>query len=67
MTIDREEPNPRGAGSDATGRDWQLWRQDDAGNRHLVRVDLSEDEARRLRDDYEARGHKQFYWIQRAS
>jgi hypothetical protein len=51
---------------DPTENDWQLWRQDDSGNRYLVAGKLSEVEARRLLEEYEARGHKQLYWIARA-
>jgi hypothetical protein len=50
---------------DAGARDWQLWRQDDAGNRFLVRGGLTEAEARGLVAAYEARGHRQMYWAER--
>jgi hypothetical protein len=45
--------------------DWELWRQDDAGNRHLMQDRLTEQQARALAARYEARGHKQMYWAER--
>lgn len=44
---------------------WELWRQDDNGNRVLMRVFQHEEDAIRERDAFEARGHKQTYWLQR--
>jgi hypothetical protein len=37
-------------------------RQDDNGNRFEVKRHLSQEEALRLVAEFEARGHKQFYW-----
>jgi len=42
---------------------FELGRQDDNGNRFVVEGDLSGGEARRKLREYEARGHKQTYWI----
>ena len=39
-------------------------RQDDNGNRYVVASRLTESEARSLAAAYEARGHKQLYWIE---
>lgn len=39
-------------------------RQDDHGDRFVVRGDASEDEARALAASLEARGHKQSHWIE---
>jgi hypothetical protein len=39
-------------------------RQDDNGNRFLVAAALTEPEARLLSASYEARAHKQMYWIE---
>lgn len=50
-----------GSAADAA---WQVWRQDDAGNRSLVRAGLSEVSARTLAAELEARGHKQMYWVE---
>jgi hypothetical protein len=41
---------------------WEVWRQDDAGNRYLVQDRLTEQEARALAARYESRAHKQMYW-----
>ena len=45
---------------------WEVWRQDDHGNRFLVTVARCRSDAARLADRYEAKGHKQLYWIERA-
>ena len=44
---------------------WQVLRLDDNGNRFVVARCASEDEARRLADEFSARGHKQAYWVER--
>lgn len=49
-------------GARGDGR-WELWRQDDAGNRILVSRHASRDEAEASMAEYEARGHKQTYWV----
>ncbi|MFB9316193.1 hypothetical protein [Cryptosporangium minutisporangium] len=42
---------------------WAVWRQDDNGNRYeIVRKD-SRAEAEALAAEFEARGHKQMYWV----
>ncbi len=55
--IDPITKLPRGLSSS-----WEVWRQDDNGNRFQVQAGLSEDRARRLVAELEARGHKQTYW-----
>ena len=45
---------------------WAVWRQDDHGNRFLVTVARCRSDAARLADAYEAKGHKQLYWIEQA-
>lgn len=42
-----------------------VWRLDDNGNEFLVRDGLTEDEALSLVREFEARGHKQAYWVRR--
>ena len=46
---------------------WELWRQDDNGNRFLIgrfgTAEAADAEQRR----FEALGHKQTYWVQRAA
>ncbi|MBW3570096.1 MAG: hypothetical protein KY467_03210 [Gemmatimonadetes bacterium] len=50
--------------SNADATAWELWRQDDNGNRFLIAafdsVRAAEAEQRR----FEALGHKQTYWVQ---
>lgn len=50
---------------DRSGDDgrWSLWRQDDNGNRFLMSSALTRAEAERLAAAFEARAHKQIYWI----
>ena len=48
--------------ADQKEAEWQVWRQDDAGNKFLVRGRLTEGGARALAHQYEAKGHKQMYW-----
>lgn len=45
---------------------WSVWRQDDHGNRFLVAVTDCKADALKLEAAYEAKGHKQMYWIERA-
>jgi 2'-5' RNA ligase len=45
--------------------DWAIHRQDDNGNRFVVRTGLRREEAERLAAEFEARGHKQLYWVER--
>ena len=42
---------------------WSVWRIDDNGNVFLVRAAMNESEARQLAAEFEARGHKQMYWV----
>jgi hypothetical protein len=39
-------------------------RQDDNGNRFVVATNLNREEAERMVVEFEARGHKQVYWIE---
>ncbi len=41
-----------------------VWRQDDNGNRVRMREGLSLSEAETVVREFEARGHKQMYWVQ---
>jgi hypothetical protein len=43
--------------------EWVVWRQDDNGNRFVVRRLESREEAENLAAELEARGHKQLYWV----
>jgi hypothetical protein len=40
-------------------------RQDDNGNRFVVAVKLTREAAESMAAMYEARGHKQLYWVER--
>ncbi|TWE19295.1 hypothetical protein FB465_4411 [Kitasatospora atroaurantiaca] len=44
---------------------YRVMRQDDNGNRYLVAKGLSRQEAEALAAEFEARGHKQMYWVER--
>ena len=48
---------------DAAGT-WAVHRQDDNGNRFLVRAGLGREEAALLAAELEARAHKQLYWVE---
>ena len=47
--------------------DWTVWRQDDNGNRFVVKSGLTEQQARQLTSELESHGHKQLYWMTRVS
>jgi UDP-N-acetyl-2-amino-2-deoxyglucuronate dehydrogenase len=44
---------------------WSVWRTDDTGNTFLVRENLTHEESLRLVAEFEARGHKQTYFVER--
>jgi len=44
---------------------WGIWRQDDNGNRFEVASGLSREDADKMLKEFEERGHKQAYWLQR--
>ncbi len=44
---------------------WSVCRTDDTGNTFVVREHLTRAEAERLVADFEARGHKQAYWVEK--
>jgi hypothetical protein len=46
------------------GATWVLWRQDDNGNTFVVSAIESPEETEHARKGYEARGHKQRYWVE---
>ena len=41
---------------------WSVWRQDDSGSKFLIEAKLTEEQARKMVAEFEARGHKQTYW-----
>jgi hypothetical protein len=53
-------------GAEAAGETWELWRQDDNGNKYLVSVHPDEASARDRMFVFESGTvHKQNYWIQK--
>jgi hypothetical protein len=44
---------------------WQLWRQDDHGNKVIIGEYASQQEAERLKQEFEDRGHRQIYWVEK--
>ncbi|BAU85809.1 SPOR domain-containing protein [Streptomyces laurentii] len=44
---------------------WLVIRQDDNGNRYRVGRYATQDEAQRIADSFDDRGHKQTYWVER--
>jgi hypothetical protein len=53
--------------SDAEARGWELWRQDDNGNRFVIGRFDSAEAAEAEQRRFEALGHKQTYWVQAAA
>ena len=47
--------------------EFSVWRLDDNNNEFLVRDRLTEHEAQALVREYEAKGHRQAYWVKRGS
>ncbi|WP_282202442.1 SPOR domain-containing protein [Kitasatospora fiedleri] len=47
-----------------TGGAHRVMRQDDNGNRFLLARGLDRVEAESLAAEFEARGHKQLYWVE---
>jgi len=43
---------------------WELWRQDDNGNRDRIGVFDARADAERVLAQFEALGHKQIYWLE---
>jgi hypothetical protein len=55
-----------GIGEREKAGSWAVHRQDDNGNRFVVRAGLDREEAIRLASELETRGHKQLYWVEAA-
>ena len=45
--------------------EWRVIRQDTHGNQFEMAAALPEGEARRIADEFNAKGHKQTYWVQK--
>lgn len=50
--------------TDASRPAYRVMRQDDNGNRYVVARDLTHAAAEALAAEFEARGHKQLYWVE---
>jgi uncharacterized protein len=46
---------------------WDLWRQDDNGNKAIIEIFHSESEAINTQKEFEERKHKQVYWVEKKS
>jgi hypothetical protein len=44
--------------------EWTVWRRDDNGNHFVVQTGLSYEQAQAVVSSLEAKGHKQFFWLQ---
>jgi hypothetical protein len=53
--------------SEASAGRWELWRQDDNGNRFVIGRFDSAEAAEAEQRRFEALGHKQTYWVQPAA
>ena len=62
---DRAAPNQNDASRGKA--EFSVWRLDDNNNEFLVRDRLTEHEALALVREYEAKGHRQAYWVKRGS
>ena len=49
-----------------SSQDWTVHRQDDNGNRFVVQSGLNKEDADKMAAEFEARGHKQLYWVERS-
>jgi hypothetical protein len=47
-----------------TSETYTVWRQDDNGQKFVVKSGLSKADADELAKTLEARGHKQMYWVE---
>jgi len=63
MSTSTPSPSPEPEDSTRPAR-WTLWRQDDNGTTVAIAQGLSHAEAQTRLAELEARGHKQFYWLE---
>lgn len=42
---------------------WSVYRQGDDGNQFVIKSGLTRQQADQLVEEFEARGHKQLYWV----
>jgi len=50
-----------------TTPEWSVWREDDNGNVFLIQSQLNQADALRLAEEFERKGHKQRYWVEKLS
>jgi len=62
MCSDFKPLHPHNDQKPKQGNNWSVWRQGDDGNQFLIEDGLSEETAKQMVADFEARGHKQLYW-----
>ena len=67
LTLETPMPNAEAASQPSQEKQWSVWRTDDTGNTFLVRDNLSHEEATQLVAEFEARGHKQTYFVEQPS
>ncbi len=64
--MTEEHPkSPIGPAATAAGDAWCVMRQDDNGHVVMIVGDLDHEAAQAMAEAFEARGHKQTYWIRR--
>ncbi|MBL8264162.1 MAG: hypothetical protein JNM58_17250 [Xanthomonadaceae bacterium] len=59
------EEDPIDPAASAAGDHWCVMRQDDNGHVAMIVDGLDREAAQAIAADFEARGHKQTYWIRR--
>ena len=67
MMHQRQDREDEGGSEGRKEGGFSVWRLDDNNNAFLVRDGLTEEEAQALVREYEARGHRQAYWVERGS
>lgn len=64
---DSASKDGRRMGDAQAGAAWELWRQDDNGNRFLIGTFGAREAADAEQRRFEALAHKQIYWVERAA
>lgn len=58
------QPDAVESGHVAAAAAWELWRQDDNGNRVRVETFGTREAALARQGEFESRHHKQIYWVE---
>lgn len=61
----RQSREDKGGSEGRKEGSFSVWRLDDNNNEFLVRGGLAEEEALALVREYEGRGHRQAYWVEK--